>query len=140
MIAGIIARLRTVPQLKLVAGALEWAALEAPPPQHLWPAAYVMPWSTAGAPNGLAAGGFRQQLDEVAAIHLVLGNLRDPRGEAATADLTAVRDTVRGNLLGFVPGAGWEQLELRSGALAAVVDGVATWRDLLASRNHFQKL
>jgi hypothetical protein len=139
MIAAILTRLRTLPQLKLVAGALEWAALDAPPPQHLWPACYVTPWSTGATPNGIAAGGFRQELAETAAIHLVAGNLRDPRGEAATADLTAIRDAVRTHLLGWVPATGWEQLELTSGRLFAVVDGVAVWQDLVASRQQFFK-
>lgn len=140
MIPAIITRLKTLPQLKLVAGALDWAALEQPPPQHLWPACYVLPFASGAGANGLAAGGFRQRLEETVAILLVTGNLRDARGEAASTDLVAIRDTVRASLLGWSPGTAWEPLELRAGSLHAVIDGVAIWRDQLVSRTQFQRL
>lgn len=137
MIAPIIARLKTLPQLKLVAGLAEYSLLDAPPP--ITPAAYVIPATTRAAENGVAAGGFRQRLTESAQIILVTRNLRDDLGGQATQDLAAVRDAVRTSLLGWVPVTAWDPLELDGGALLAMVDDAAVWRDIVVSSSQFWK-
>jgi hypothetical protein len=139
MIAEVIARLRAeVPAIKLVEGLGEWARLEAPP--LLSPAAYVLPSATAATPNGLVAGGFRQSLTETVAVVTVMRNLRDPRGAQASLDLAGVRDLARAALLGWVPIAGWEQVELVSGQLVGQVEDAMVWRDLITSRSSLFKL
>ncbi len=137
MIAALLARVKTIAQIRLAAGLAEWSVLDAPP--LLSPAAYVLPAATAAQPNGVAAGGFRQALSETAQVMLLVRNLRDPRAEAASLDLIALRDIVRANLLGWVPLSGWEPLELVEGRLFEAEDGVAVWRDLVSSRSQFFK-
>lgn len=135
MIAAIIARLKTVPGLRLVEGLAEWSVLEEPP--LLTPAAYVLPGTTDAARNGLAAGGFRQQLRETAQVVLLARNLRDPHGAAAAQDLAAIRDAARASLLGWVPILGWQPLELVSGSLVGMEADAVVWRDLVASEQQF---
>lgn len=137
MIAAIIARLKTLPQLRLVEGLAEWSVLDEPP--LLTPAAYVLPGTTDPRPNGLAAGGFRQQLREAAQVVLLTRNLRDPNGAAATQDLVAIRDAVRTSLLGWVPAPGWEPLELVSGGLMGMEADAVVWRDVVASETQIFK-
>ena len=135
MIAALIARLKTVPGLRLVDGLAEWSVLDAPP--LLTPAAYVLPGTTDAQPNGVAAGGFRQALRETAQILLLARNLRDPNGAAATQDLAAIRDAVRASVLGWVPVLGWQPLELVSGSLVGIEGDCVVWRDLVASEQQF---
>lgn len=137
MIAAIIARLKTLPDLRLVEGLAEWSVLEAPP--LLTPAAYVLPGTTDPQPNGLAAGGFRQQLREAAQVVLLTRNLRDATGAAAAQDLVAVRDAVRTSLMGWVPAPGWEAIELVSGSLMGMEADAVVWRDVFASETQFFK-
>lgn len=135
MIAAIIARLKTLPGLRLVEGLAEWSVLDAPP--LLTPAAYVLPGTTGAQPNGVASGGFRQALRETAQVVLLTRNLRDAGGAAATQDLVAIRDAVRASLLGWVPAPGWEPLELVSGGLVGMEGDAVVWRDLVASEAQF---
>lgn len=127
--AQVIARLvAQVPALKLVAGAAQFAALDAPPP--LLPAAYVLPIASQAEPNSLAAGGFRQRVTEVFAVILLHRNLRDARGAAAVLDLAdTLIPAVRTALIGWAPAAGWDALSLAQGRLIDTDDNVLAWRD-----------
>jgi hypothetical protein len=137
MIAAIRAHLvEAVPALRLVAGGAEFAALAAPPAQL--PAAYVMPWLSSGEPNSLAAGGFRQRIEETCAVFLFNKNLRDARGEAAMDQLDILIRQVRTALVGFVPGAGWEQMETRSGRVFDVENNVVVWQELFVSASQLR--
>ena len=139
MIAAIRARLiEQVPALRLVGGGTEFAALQAPPAQL--PAAYVMPWLMSAGANNLVAGGFRQRVEETCAVFLFHRNLRDPRGEAAVEELDALIRAVRAALVGFVPGAGFEQLETRSGRIFEVENNVVVWQELFASATQLRAL
>ncbi|WP_439547856.1 phage tail terminator protein [Falsiroseomonas sp.] len=128
----VIARLRAtmMPPLKLVEGLGEFSALQAPPPDALLPAAYAMPIASLGGANNLAAGGFRQRAQETFAVVLLHRNLRDARGAAAAVDLSeTLIPALRAALLGWVPAAGWEQVEMRSGRLLDIEDNVLAWRE-----------
>lgn len=139
MIGPIRTRLRAqVPALKLVAGGAEFAALNAVP--NLSPIAYVMPWVMSGGANNLAAGGFRQRIEETAAVFILHRNLRDDRGEAAADDLDVVVRAVRDALIGWVPMTGWEQIETRSGRVFDMSDGVVAWQELFVSASLLRKI
>lgn len=140
MMAAIIQRLEAeaMPPLRSVKGGAEFAALKAPPPKPIQPAAFVVPATSAGGVNALAAGGFRQPLRESFHVMIAMGNLGDARGEAAALDLAEVRDAVRQVLAGWSPGKGWTACELVSGGLIDITEGVLTWRDTFVSAGHLR--
>ena len=138
MIALIIARLKTVPGLRLVEGLAEWSVLDAPP--LLVPAAYVLPSTTEAGGNALAAGGFRQPVTEAAQVIVLTRNLRDARGDQASLDLIAARDAARAALLGWVPATGWTPIELAAGALVGMEGDAVVWRDTVTSRTQLTRV
>lgn len=114
--------------LRLVEQVAEWSRLDAPPPDASLPAAYVLPLGSQPGPNAVATG-VRQRVQETFGVVLVLRNLRDARGGAATADITQLRDLVRVSLVGWQPGPEWEPVLLGSGRLLAANAGLVTWQD-----------
>ena len=139
ILSAVIARLRSaaMPPLRLVDGAAEFAALDAPP--ALLPAAYVIPLDTTAAPNGLAAGGFRQRVQEGFGVVLLHRNLRDPQGARAALDLAdGVIPAVRAALMGWVPAPGWDQVELRAAGLTDMDEGVLAWREEFVTATHLR--
>ncbi len=130
MIAEVIARLDAVckPPLKLVQGAIEYAALKGPPPAARQPAAYVMPLGGRPGSNNLAIGS-RQRVQETVGVVLLLGNVRDDRGEAAAAGIEPVYRAVRAALVGWVPEPGYEAMLLGPAGLLDVTDGVVAWQE-----------
>lgn len=118
------------PPFKLIEGLAEFAALEKPPANAALPAAYVMPISALGGPNNLAAGGFRQRIEEGFAVVILHRNLRDARGAAAALDLSdTLIPALRRALIAWTPATGWEQVEFRSGRLLDIEDQVLAWRE-----------
>jgi hypothetical protein len=118
------------PPLRLVAGLAEFAVLQAPPGDGAMPAAFVVPIGTEAGRNGLAAGGFRQRLEESFAVILLHRNKRDPRGEQAALDLADhLIPAVRAALIAWQPMPEWEPVELRRSALLDMDDGVVAWRE-----------
>jgi hypothetical protein len=138
MIAEVIDRLRTtVPELRLVLGAAEYAALTAPPPVASQPAAYVMPLGSAPGQNQLATG-IRQRVQETVGVVLLVGNLRDARGGAAVSDLEALYTLVRGALVGWVPQPGWEAMQLAPARLLDFASGLAAWQETFTTAHQIR--
>lgn len=135
MIAEIIQRLRDqlapagTGMLRHVAGAAEYAALQAPPPQARQPAAFVIPLSEVGGPNTLAAGPVRQRITATVGVVLLVTVLRDPRGEAAAFALGPIYAAVRGVLVGWQPSAAHDPMEFRRGRLIDISEGTLAWQD-----------
>ena len=137
MIAAMRFRLqKQVPALRYVAGGAEFVALKEPPKQM--PAAYVLPWTVTARPNNLAAGGFRQRVEEAAAVFILHRNVADARGDAAFADLDPIIRAVRAALVGWRPGEEWEQVETRSGKLFDAADGVLAWQEIYATASQLR--
>jgi len=134
MMSEIIARLRqeVMPPFGLVEGVAEFAALSAPPPRHLLPAAYVMPGGSRPGPNTLATG-LRQRVEETIQIVLLSSSLRDARGEAATLALDELYRQLRAALVGFVPRPAWEPLLLGPARPLPFEDGVVAWAETYTS-------
>jgi hypothetical protein len=130
MIAEVIARLEATckPPLKLVQGAVEYAALAAPPPVARQPAAYVMPLGGSPGANTLA-GSIRQRMQESVGVVVLLGNLRDARGDAAMDAIEPVYRAIRTALVGFVPEPGYEAMQLGPARLLDFADGVIAWQE-----------
>jgi hypothetical protein len=121
---------QAMPPLRLVQGLAEFEALQAPPGDASMPAAYVVPLAMTAQPNNLAAGGFRQPLEESFAVILLHRNKRDSRGQEAALDLVDhVIPAMRRALFGWQPGPAWTQIEIRQGRLIDSTNGVLAWRE-----------
>jgi hypothetical protein len=131
MIDTLLARLEANarPPLRQVEGAGEYAALTAPPPLARQPAAFVIPLTETGGPNNLAAGPVRQRIAQTFGVVLLLGNLRDARGQSAAAALVGVQQAVRAALIGFQPTADHDPIEFRRGQLIDIAEGALAWQD-----------
>lgn len=135
MIADVIARLNgTIGPggsgvLRTVAGAAEYAALDAPPPQARQPAAYVLPLGEVAGANGLAAGPVRQRITATLGLVLLVTNLRDPRGQASADMLAPLLAAARGALVGWQPSAEHDPMEFRRGRLIDISEGTLAWQD-----------
>jgi len=132
MIVGpVISRLEDLgkPQLRMVRGALDFAALKAPPADASMPAAFVMPNNTRPGPNQLV-GGVRQRLAETVSVVLMVRNLSDHRGGAAAADLADVLiPLVRGLLIGWQPHSSFGAITHAGGRLVGATDGLVSWME-----------
>lgn len=130
MISEIKARLETeVAALKLVAGAAEFAAaVDAGALPKALPAAFVFLASERGNPSPTWSRT-RQLVPASVALMLVARNVADARGEAAQADLDALRVACRDALLGWAPTAECDPLQFESGGLAAFRGGAVWWTD-----------
>lgn len=128
MIAEIIAALRTVPALKLVGGAADLqAAVENSP--TVTPCAFVIPLEE--NPGANALGNFVAQRVAVAVgVVLVVRNLSDSKGAAATVDMEVLRKATKAVLLGFSPGSEYDPLERGQSALLVFKDGHMWWQDI----------
>ncbi len=143
MMDAIEARVRSqVTALRLVAGAGEYAQLNAPPREKL-PAAYVLPMDDTARPNSMASMVLRQEITRRVAVVILATNARDPRGDAAAAALEPLVYAMRAALVGWTPaiptqpatGAKLttiEPLELVGGSLTDIADGVLAWTEQYA--------
>lgn len=135
MLAEIIARLTAqAPTFKTVAGAAEFAALKNGPPKERQPAAYVIPIADQAGANKLV-NGVRQQVASRFGVVLALGNLGDPRGEAASKAIETTRAAVRAALIGWSPTAGDDPVTFAQGRMIGIQDGVVWWQDEFITGN-----
>ena len=137
MMSLAIARLRATcltpsGPLRLVDGAAEYAALDAPPPMAKMPAAYVIPLSSSPSDNNLV-NAVRQRVEETIGVLILAAKLTDPRGSAAAMAVDGVIDAVRGAMVGWVPATGWEQTLMGDAGLVDFDDGVVAWRETFRS-------
>ena len=114
--------------LKFVGGAAEFAALNASPPKHLQPAAYVIPGTERASRNQLV-GKHRQRVTTGYIVILALGNLRDPNGLGASIALEQLIEDVRQHIAGWKPEGAVTAMQYESGRLQGVQDQVV-WRQL----------
>lgn len=92
------------------------------------PAAYALPMNDTAGPNQLGGGAILQPVKEQFAVALAVSNLRDASGVAAQVEFERLRRLVIDNLLGFVPGEGYEPCEYAGGALLALTTDVLWWQ------------
>ncbi|MCU0963537.1 MAG: Gp37 family protein [Burkholderiaceae bacterium] len=135
-VSAIITRLRDqLSGFVAIGGAAELdAAIENTPGT---PAAYVLPLAETGAEPDLL-GIYRQRLTHEFAVVLVLGNLRDPLGAAASIDLASKRGAVRAALAGWAPNADGEPVIFSGGALLMFQEQRLWWRDEFRVRSEYR--
>lgn len=92
------------------------------------PAAYAIPLSDSPGPNALDSGGIEQAVKERFGVLLAVSNLRDATGSAAQVELERLRRLVIDELLGFVPGTGYDPVELGPGRLLMMDTSVLWWQ------------
>ena len=133
----VIARLRATCMapdgpLRLVDGAVEYAALDAPPPLAKMPAAYVVPLTSTPSDSNLV-NAVRQRVEETIGVVLLASRLSDPRGAAAAITVDGAKDAVRAALVGWTPEPGWEPVLMGPAALLDFDQGVVAWRETFTS-------
>jgi hypothetical protein len=143
MMAAVVARLRDQlggTTLRTIGGAAELASLGMegkPPPQGAMPAAYVVPLEDVGQPS-TAVSIVRQRLLYSVGVVIMVANLRDPRGEAAIVDVSAVVAQVRAALVGWSPAPSFDPVEFRRGRLVDLIEGVVVWQDEYEAATHLR--
>lgn len=131
----VIARLKDqVATLREVGGAADFEAAVDNGPRQL-PAAFVIDLSMTPAANPDGTGGISQHTTFRFAVVLVLQNVRDPRGEAAQADMIIMRKSVMGALHGWSPFQDFDPIEIGPGRLLQFRDLTLWWQDDFVTRD-----
>jgi hypothetical protein len=130
MIGAIATRLQAVlgNPFRTVAGAAEYAALQAPPPAARCPAAYVIELADEAGQNSLATSAVRQRLTETFAVVMIVASVRDHRGEAAQALLQPVRAFCLQALVGWAPDGSHDAITYLRGRLVDASEGYVVWQ------------
>jgi len=129
MISEVVTYLQAaVPALKQVGAAAQFqAAVESNP--RATPAAFVIPLSEDPGPSTMAD----QVIQRVATsfgVVLVVKNLTDNKGVAASQDLEVLRKEVKAALLGWQPAPEFDPLQRGRGVLLTFKDGHMWWQDI----------
>lgn len=126
-LAPIVSRITAqVPALQKVAVAASIEAIVAS--LTAYPCAYLLAPRDKASEN-TKANALSQLVGTRFSIALVCQNLSDMRGEAALAEMDALRPQVWAALLNWVPGTGYRPVELTGGALLHAADGLVVWAD-----------
>lgn len=130
------ARLRAIepPVFRLVAGAAEFAAIDAAPKAS--PAAIVFIEREASEENNRALGGPVLQRSEIdVAVIIITRNVSDATGGAAAQDIDALKEKVRAALIGMVPtsSVGGTPVEHLEGELLRARGGWIWQREVFAA-------
>lgn len=125
IVAETIARLRALdpPAFRLVAGAVELAAIGKQPPAT--PAAYVVIEQEAAGENDYVAGVLRQRVEADLAVVVVAANASDATGAALALDIEALKRRVRDALLGWTPPSGDDAITYVGCEIARAAPGYA---------------
>lgn len=142
LLLPVVARIKAietagVTEFRKVATAANFAAARDDLKQS--PSAYVLPLQDAAGPNQMGGGGaIIQQVREQFGIALAVSNLRDASGVAAQAEFERLRRLVIDQMLGFVPGAGYEPCEYGGGTIL-MMDAAVLWWQLRFTTAYFER-
>lgn len=103
------------------------------------PCAFVFMPSAKAGPNTLA-NGISQQMNVSFEVLLVVHNVSDPRGEAAYADMDALRPALWSALGGWSSGDAYAPLESDGDRLLYAQDGLLVWGELFRTYYHKRAL
>ena len=140
LVSDIITRLEAIdePTFRIVDGAAAFAAVKDKP--RAFPAAYVFVKEDASAPTERMTGPVLQRMETDVAVLIIAGNVSDSRGAAASADIEALKASVRAALVGFVPDASnGEPLQHLSGQLVKFIGGTVWFEDVYATATYLQE-
>jgi hypothetical protein len=130
VIAETISRLRVNKEalgLKLIGGAAAFQQAAEKNPAAT-PGAFVYLLADEPQPRRFT-GADAQRVDLSMAVVLVVRNVADATGEAASADIDALRAVIKPLLSAWVPADGYAPLERGAGNLLAFRDGHLWWQD-----------
>lgn len=128
MINNVVSRLDTdVPALKLVGRAADFQKAADSNPT-VTPAAFVL--SLEEIPGPVETTAMIQRVEVLIGVVLVVRNVSDAKGAAASQDLEALRTAVNEKLMGWVPAEGFDPLERGPGRLLAFRDGHMWWQNI----------
>jgi len=113
---------------RLIDGAVSFAALKGAPPRERLPAVYVIPIADDAGRNTVVTA-VRQVASSTVGLVYAIGNLRDPRGQAAAQQLETLFDAGRGALVGWKPAEGYGAFTFQRGRAVAFRDSVVWWQD-----------
>ena len=128
-LAQVVARLQAqVAALKKVGTAVDLGSAQEDLKNKL-PACYVVPFAEVALGNALE-NAVSQQVNEDFSVVYAISNLRDVRGEAASADLRPIRGSVQTALLGWTYDANaYDPFIFVRGRLLALTNPVLWWID-----------
>ena len=125
----VIARLRAqVPDLRRVGSALDLAGARAEI-KGQYPCAFVMTVAEAGGPARYMTGRVAQKRTPRIAVVLMVRNMRDGTGLAASSDMDALRAQTDAALFGWLPDELHSPLVFSSGKLLGLLDNELWWQD-----------
>ena len=128
LVQAVIERLRSIPGVRSVQGALELAAaLKAQ--AVATPALFVVPLRDSPRHDEEFTGQVMQQVQTTLGVVLVLDNKRDGTGAAAVGDLEPLRNAVRKKLMGWAPEGAEAPFTAGSGQLIDMDGGRVWWGD-----------
>ena len=123
-------RLEVIPALAgRVQGAAKLAELTARgPAAQADRAAFVLPLGLRGGRADAATGLYRQAVDRLVGVVLMVRNLGDATGEKATADLEPLIDAVITAIAGWAPDDAVGTYTLARGELVSIAAGTITYQ------------
>lgn len=130
MRAAVTERLETIPALtKRIYGAAKLAELTERGSQfQAGTAAFVLPLGLRGGAADAVTGLYRQPVERLVGVVLVVRNLGDATGDKAMADLDPLIEDVIGVLAGWGPEAAFGVFTLARGELAGIAAGTITYQ------------
>lgn len=121
----------------LVEGAAQLASLGAGRPNAV-PAAYVYVTEEAAAENERATGPALQRMEIDVTVLVIVENVSDGQGAAASADVEAVKGFARAALLGWEPPAAGDIVSIVGGRLVRAKDGLVWWELMFATATYLE--
>lgn len=126
----IIARLKAqVPALHYVGRAVDLTAAQKEMKPAMFPAAFVLPLSETGGAPRYMTGVVAQKRTAGFSVVLVVRNLRDLSGAAASSDIEALRQLTDAALFGWVPDATHNAMIYNKGAMICLLQEELWWQD-----------
>lgn len=127
IVAEVIARLQAqaAPKFAIVAGSADLASIGTGKPNAL-PAAYVFISEEAASQNE-RVNAVLQRMEIDVSVVLIAGNVGDPRGGAASADIEPLKRGVRRALVGWQPPSADDVITNVGGKLVRAAGGTVWW-------------
>ena len=139
IVQEVITRLTAAPTpFALVEGAGQFAQVRDRPNGS--PAAFVFVKEEASGENSRMSGGHLQEMQMDLAVSLFTDNAADANGEAAAADIEAIKAFVRSRLVGWKPASAELPLSHVSGQVIGFKSGGIWFEDLYSTLTFLETL
>lgn len=139
MLPEIVARLKDrCPGLMLVEGLAALAMLKGNPPDHLLPAAYVVPLDEVGGDNPVTGAVLQLVAMRWGVVLIVPAQVDDTGATSAAGTLADLRRQVRTALLGWAAPEAESGFTFDSGELVAMPAGSIRWMDVFSTTTTYR--